>query len=289
MVSASLGEARRWARGRLGVQRGQVSAGTRRPDARVAPSGSRARRRAPGAFLSGVWPGVRRGWRLQFSSLFLHLLGRGGRRLCSFHMGLPLPPLISLLVTTRGSLSRPAHLIHSSLSGTPCTFLLPAAPSLSTNEPSFSHSKTYLVLPSPSSAALPASPGRTLFPAQPNPVFTSLLLGSAAVLLRPAEKRGLSQWPLPFRKHHQSRTPRLLGTDLFPSPPSTRFSAAAPCIPLPSTTPRRPPLRQLSSPPAPLASLCSRLDALPRLQSQVSPPPYWGNFKIHVVRFIKEP
>lgn len=125
-LSASLGEARRWARGRPGVQRGQVSAGTRRPDARVAPSGS------PGAE-EGSW-GVPLGSLARSAAgmetaVFLPVPPLAGedRCLCSFLMGLLLPPLISLLLTTRGSLSRPAHLIHSSVSGSPCTFLLPAA------------------------------------------------------------------------------------------------------------------------------------------------------------------
>lgn len=60
-------------RGRSSAAAGALM-GTRRPDT----WGPWARRRTPGAPLSGVWLRVPRGLRLQFSFCFLHLLGERG-------------------------------------------------------------------------------------------------------------------------------------------------------------------------------------------------------------------
>lgn len=76
--------------------------------------------------------------------------------------------------------------------------------------------------------------------------------------------------------------PRLLRLQPCPGPASTRFSAAppfhSPGPPLPESSPPQP---------APLASLCFRLDALTRVQSSgFFFPSYRGNFEISVVWLI---
>lgn len=122
---------------------------------------------------------------------------------------------------------------------------------------------TYEPFPSRSASAPRSGPSSRLS----HPVFTSLLFGCAAVPLRPVEKPDLSQQPLPFCKHHRSCTPRILGTHLFPRP--HRLGSLLPPSPFHSPAPRPP----LSSPLAPLASLCSRLDALFRPLSSAYPRP----------------
>lgn len=180
MLSASRGEARRatrqpWSSARAGARRGP---GAWTPGCfRWGPG---ARRTAPGAPLSGVGLGVPRGWRMQFCSL-PPLTGGEGRPLL-----LPsgsLPPPLSPYFWPRTVLSPDLLNPNTRLSSGP-----PAPSSLlrsrlypSTNLPSPLQN-----LPDAPEPFLPASlaafPGRTLFPTQRNPVFTSLLLGSAAVL-----------------------------------------------------------------------------------------------------------
>lgn len=195
----------------------RCQAGTRRLDAREAPPGlpgaEEGSRGAPLGSLARSAEGIE-------TAVFFPLppLAEGGRRLFSFLLGLPLPSPVSLL-TTLSSVSSLAHLMHLSL------YWVPWRPPPSC-VPGSSHPRAFLLpfqnladTSEPFPAALPATPGPTLFHAQPNPVFTSLLFGCAAVPLRPVEKPDLSQQPLPFCRHHRSCTPRLLGTHLFPSPP----------------------------------------------------------------------
>lgn len=132
---------------RRGGDRSSAAAGAPMGTLRQDTWGPRARRRTPGAPLSGVWLGVPWGLRLQFSFRFLHLLGEKGDRR-SFWIS---PKTLSLptSLTTRGPPSRPAHPKHSSLSGTACTLFHPTLPPLRIHGLSFSRSKSYPVLLNP--------------------------------------------------------------------------------------------------------------------------------------------
>lgn len=109
------------------------------------------------AHLSGVWLGSAAGMATAVFRSLPPLAGGKADSAPSFWVSLHPPPPVSLLLTTRGSLSRPAHPVHSSLSD-PLHPPHSCGPALSAHRPSFSHSRTYPVLGSPSPAMLAASP-----------------------------------------------------------------------------------------------------------------------------------
>lgn len=235
-----------------------------------------ARSRVPGAHLSGVWLGVRRGWRLQFSVLFLHLLG--GKATLLLPSGSPRSTPKLPYFCPRAVLFPPAHPVYLYCSGTPCTLLPPAAPAVSTHEPALSYCKTYRLLPSPPSRFLSSTPG----------VGASFLLGQIRFSLpcslaapRFCHDRSKNRNYLPFCKQRQSWTPRLLGTHLFPSPPRTRSILS--CRPLHSTPQQCPPPRPRPerSFPALCSCFCLLRTRCSALAAELSPlpPPIWETLK----------
>lgn len=156
------------------------------------------------------------------------LAGGKGRPL-SLLSASPPSPTISLLLTTRGPLSRPHP--QMSVSGTPCNLLPSTLQSLPNHGPSFSHSKSYPVFSSPSPSFAGGVPGLEPLPYSAEPSFHFPTLPRAAVLPRPVEKSDVSQEPLHFRRHHSElepaspltpALPRVLhrpGSPSFSSPP----------------------------------------------------------------------
>lgn len=279
MREASRGEARRGQE--FFGDTSSARAGTRWARGARAPAAS-----GRGGGLSGVWLGVPRGQRLQFSARSLHLLGKGTTS--APFWGSPITPSLPTYDHERSCLQSSTQTLVSLWDPlqplSPYTPARNATADLPSPTPKATRCSRAL-LP----ASLAASPGRTLFPTSGN----GFSLASASAALRIShdlwKTRIYPSKPQPFADTSWSYSLRLLRLQLFPGSSVDPVLCRCPHL-LPAPQAPRHPSRSPPQP-APLLSLCSALVLCRggRAQGFVGWLFFcWRNFKMPVVGLLKK-